>query len=487
MKKNVSLKTIKLLGVILLSLGISASLSNFYSENNVLANAYYTNNDADNYYQSIDTSLRGTALLNALQKLNNSKRKSTVGYKSMGTTVNGSFKYTDYDPNHIKYDANGQPYGDAILSFYSGKSTTNFNREHVWPNSRGGDKVEADIHMTRPTISSENGSRGNSFYVEGMRSSSEGWDPAMESFGDETYRGDAARIIFYCCVASSSLKLVDANKTATKNDTMGKLSDLLKWNNAYPVTQREKNRNEGAEYLQGNRNPFIDHPEWVNYIWGDSADIPINKIELSDSDITLKIGEEKQLSATIYPTDATDKSLVWSSTNTNVVSVQNGLLQANNEGSCVVIAKNISSNISAFCNVKVVKENDIVVEGLKLNIKEKTLQIGDELQLETIFNPENASNKNILWESSNNLIAKVSANGLVTAMGVGTAIITATSEDNEKSDICIITVKNLSSNVDSGCNGNVSIISLFVSIISITLLPILFIKRKDDRHENKNG
>ena len=51
---------------------------------------------------------------------------------------------------------------------------------------------------------------------------------------------------------------------------MGKLSDLLKWNINYPVLDREKTRNEGAEYLQGNRNPFIDHPEYACKIWGNT-------------------------------------------------------------------------------------------------------------------------------------------------------------------------------------------------------------------------
>jgi len=105
-----------------------------------------------------------------------------------------------------------------------------------------------------------------------MKSSTNGWDPAMESFGDETYRGDSARIIFYCVIADQRLSLLDVNYHATSNANpdykMGKLSDLLSWNIRYPVLQREMNRNEGAEYLQGNRNPFIDYPDYACRIWG---------------------------------------------------------------------------------------------------------------------------------------------------------------------------------------------------------------------------
>jgi len=215
------------------------------------------------YYASISNSLEGNNLLAALRSLNSSKRKRTIGYKNFGQY----YPITDGDPTN----------SNNIISFYSGTSVKfsgsfqgSVNREHVWPNSRGGNYVEADIHMPRPTITSENGSRGNSFYVEGMKSSSNGWDPAMESFGKEKYRGISARIIFYCVVASSNLSLVDTNNDSAGNNTMGKLSDLLSWNLRYGIDSTENQRNEAiaSDAIQGNRNPFIDHPEYACKIWG---------------------------------------------------------------------------------------------------------------------------------------------------------------------------------------------------------------------------
>ncbi len=224
------------------------------------------------YYASISNSLEGNDLLKALQSLNKTKKHTEVTYDGMGTTSTKAFKYTDYDPSTVQYDQNGQPYGTKIVSFYSGNTMTSFNREHVWPKSHGGNLVEDDIHMPRPTIPTENGSRGNSFYVEGKCDGTYGWDPAEEDFGDETYRGDSARIIFYCVVADSKLSLIESEYHQTSNSNrdnlMGKLSDMLKWNLQYPVLDREQRRNSGAEYLQGNRNPFIDHPEYACKIWG---------------------------------------------------------------------------------------------------------------------------------------------------------------------------------------------------------------------------
>ena len=254
----------------------SSSVESSTSEN--ISSSYTTSlpPDVDDYYASISDSLTGEALLGALRSLNKTKRKSTVGYSAMGTSPAGQFKYTDYDPSTVKYDENGQPYGTKIISFYSGNPTSNFNREHVWPKSHGGNLVESDIHMPRPTIASENGSRGNSFYVEGKCDQASGWDPAMESFGKEDYRGDSARIIFYCCIASDKLSLIEAESHTTSNSNrdnlMGKLSDMLSWNLRYAVQDREQRRNDGAEYLQGNRNPFIDHPEYACRIWGTAND-----------------------------------------------------------------------------------------------------------------------------------------------------------------------------------------------------------------------
>ena len=229
------------------------------------------------YYDSISDSLSGDQLLSALRNLNKTKKKSEVGYSSMGTSASAKFKFTDYDisdPSSLKKNADGQIYGSQIVSFYSGNTMVKYNREHVWPNTHGGDLVENDIHMTRPTIEAENSARGHSFYVEGMRSTSNaGWDPAMESFGKESYRGDAARIIFYCMIATDQLTLVDnANRSSmTNNNEMGVISDMVAWCANYPVLFREQRRNSGAEYLQGNRNPFIDHPEYACKIWGSTS------------------------------------------------------------------------------------------------------------------------------------------------------------------------------------------------------------------------
>ena len=236
----------------------------------------------DGYYSTID--INSDTLLSDLRTLNLKKRTSTISYGSL----NSYFKYTDYDPAYVQYDENNQPYANQILSFYSGKSTTSYNKEHVWPNSRGGGSkgnsgspyVENDIYMPRPTISAENSDRGNSSYVEGMCHTSNGWDPVTAFANNigvyESIRGECARIIFYCMTVNAKLRLVDDANTDFAGEggrvTMGKLSDMLRWNLENPVNEREVRRQSGGQYLQGNRNAFVDHPEYACKIWGNTND-----------------------------------------------------------------------------------------------------------------------------------------------------------------------------------------------------------------------
>jgi len=232
-----------------------------------------TSNYQGNYYDGIDSNQSGDTLKNALRSLNSSKISRLVGYSGMGTNKYGYFRYTDYDPETVQYDSNGMPYGTKLVGYYTlkssqGKISNNvnegeLNREHVWPKSHGGNLMEEDIHMPRPAFTDDNGARGNDFY--GTAAFDSGYEVP-------NYRGDAARIIFYCAMANSTLQMSDLTNHGSTNANpdymMGKLSDLLTWNLQYAPTDREERRNNGAQYLQGNRNPFIDHPEYACKIWG---------------------------------------------------------------------------------------------------------------------------------------------------------------------------------------------------------------------------
>ena len=244
----------------LLSLGL-AVFGVHFSNRSITSVKAYTNGDAATYYNGMDQYATGSTLTTALNTLNEAKRQRLISYNSL------SNYFTQTDPG---------TYSNQVTAFYSGTSARysgNMNREHVWPFSklfintgdRGQNDIEKDLHMIRPAMIDDNSGRGNAFFTE---PTGQGWDPG--SLGNASYRGDSARIIFYCCIADLNLTLVDRDYDSKDNHTMGRLSTLLKWNLEYPVLQREKTRNEAAESIQGHRNPFIDHPEYACRIWGNT-------------------------------------------------------------------------------------------------------------------------------------------------------------------------------------------------------------------------
>jgi endonuclease I len=145
-----------------------------------------------------------------------------------------------------------------------------WNREHTWAKSHGdfGDSHGAgtDGHHLRASDARENGNRGNLDFadVNGPRTKNGTfYEPPLSA------KGDVARSIFYMAVRYG----FNVNETGglgdKGNENHGKLSDLLKWNELDPVDPYEIRRNNEVYGYQNNRNPFIDHPELVKYIFGD--------------------------------------------------------------------------------------------------------------------------------------------------------------------------------------------------------------------------
>lgn len=215
---------------------------------------YVEPNYSGTYYNQISDELRGKDLLLQLDNLLDSTSHPTINFTYKGL-MSEVFPYTDGKDG-------------KLYAFYRGTlaSSGSMNREHVWPNSRGGNYIERDPHMVRPTLTSDNSGRGNAFYNE-----SGNYDPG--EFGAYQYRGICARIIFYCAVKAqeNGLNLVDKNTDSTSNKSMGKLSTLLKWNLEYDIDATEIQRNDVLyTKFKHNRNPFIDDRNYACKIWGDT-------------------------------------------------------------------------------------------------------------------------------------------------------------------------------------------------------------------------
>lgn len=170
-----------------------------------------------------------------------------------------------------------------------------------------------------------------------------------------------------------------------------------------------------------------------------AAPVAVTGVSLNKSTTSIYVGASETLTATVAPADATNKAVTWSSNNTSVASVNNGVVTGVAIGQATITAKTVDGNFTATCAVTVETAPIINVTGVTLNKTSLELQVGKNETLTATVAPSNAANKNVTWSSSNSGVASVS-NGLVTAIAAGTATITVTTEDGNKTATCSVTV-----------------------------------------------
>ncbi|WP_366944336.1 endonuclease [uncultured Aquimarina sp.] len=200
------------------------------------------------------------------------------------------------------------------LDFQSsgGSNVGKWNREHTYPRSRGGfnsieeddiaDGIDvftvtrpdslrhanSDAHGLRATDGPENSSRGNQDYGE----------YSGPSGNQGSWQGDVARSIFFLTVRYNGLDVVSGNPDNSTVGQLGDLTTLLDWHRNDPPDDFEMNRNNVIYTWQFNRNPFIDQPDLVEYIWGNNVGQPWSN--------TLSVSENIQSQFLIYPNPARD-------------------------------------------------------------------------------------------------------------------------------------------------------------------------------------
>ena len=168
----------------------------------------------------------------------------------------------------------------------------------------------------------------------------------------------------------------------------------------------------------------------------------VTGVSLSPTTLTLDVGASSTLTATITPDNASNKSINWESGNTGVATVDtSGKVTAVAQGTTTITATAADgSGKSAECSVTVKEAANVPVESVSLDKTSLGLTEGETTQLTATVEPEDASNKNVTWESSNTNVATVN-NGEVTAVSAGTATITVTTVDGGKTDTCTVTVR----------------------------------------------
>lgn len=169
--------------------------------------------------------------------------------------------------------------------------------------------------------------------------------------------------------------------------------------------------------------------------------VSVTGVTLDKSSISILVGASETLAATVSPKDAANKKVTWKSSNAAIASVDaNGKVTGVKAGEATITVTTEEGGKTATCKVTV-SDKEIKVTGVKLNKSETSLLGGGNETLTATVLPEDATNQNVTWKSDKPEIATVDANGKVTAVKVGEATITVTTEDGGKTATCKVTVK----------------------------------------------
>ena len=232
------------------------------------------------YYDSLEGK-SGAELRQALQDI--IANPSVVHAHNYGDVTNiiKACDQNPLNPNQVWLLYSEQPRSKLDFQDTGGSNIGKWNREHMYPQSRGGysggtsseaDGIEVwlptgpndiltghgDAHHIRAEDGPVNSSRNNKDYGEYLGPTG--------NVG--SWHGDVARGVFYMAVRYNGLEVVNGNPPNTTVGQLGDLALLLQWNHSDPSDDFEMNRNNYIYTWQVNRNPFIDYPDLADYIWG---------------------------------------------------------------------------------------------------------------------------------------------------------------------------------------------------------------------------
>ena len=166
----------------------------------------------------------------------------------------------------------------------------------------------------------------------------------------------------------------------------------------------------------------------------EDPEISVASVSISQSSVSIRPGGTVSLTATVNPSNATNKTVTWSSSNQSVATVSDGTVTAVGEGSAMITATAGGKSGSCSVTVKIVE-----VESVELDKAEVEIESGSTINLKATVKPADATDRIVTWESDNPGIATVDGNGKVNAIKEGVANITANA--GGKTVVCQVTVK----------------------------------------------
>ena len=249
----------------------------------------------------------------------------------------------------------------------------------------------------------------------------------MDHINDDIFVGCSALKDVYC-YAEEVPEFIGVNDPSAMNDVFA---------------------NATLHVVFGHEQAYKADAWWKRFSNVEGCDAPsddeVTSVVLNQTEVTMKPDDTIQLTATVYPANAANKKLIWTSSNDDVAMVTDeGFVLAMAEGEADITATSAeNSSIKAVCHIKVENEKEPVVTivGIKFEESSVTISMGDTKKLNVIFNPVDATNKQLEWKSTKTSVVDVDQEGNIIGVSEGKAIITAKTTDGSNLTInCVVTV-----------------------------------------------
>ena len=249
----------------------------------------------------------------------------------------------------------------------------------------------------------------------------------MDHINDDIFVGCSALKDVYC-YAEEVPEFIGVNDPSAMNDVFA---------------------NATLHVVFGHEQAYKADAWWKRFSNVEGCDAPsddeVTSVVLNQTEVTMKPDDTIQLTATVYPANAANKKLIWTSSNEDVAMVTDeGFVLAMAEGEADITATSAeNSSIKAVCHIKVENEKEPVVTivGIKFEESPVTISMGDTKKLNVIFNPVDATNKQLEWKSTKTSVVDVDQEGNIIGVSEGKAIITAKTTDGSNLTInCVVTV-----------------------------------------------
>ncbi|MFK2463825.1 Ig domain-containing protein [Bacteroides fragilis] len=170
---------------------------------------------------------------------------------------------------------------------------------------------------------------------------------------------------------------------------------------------------------------------------GDDDKPVVQSIEISKSEASVKVGEKITLTVSHSPADLPAPEYEWNSSDETIATVENGIVYGKSVGEVTISVSSFNLKLKDICKVTV---TPIEATDIKLSESEKTMTTGESFRLEYTIEPENTTNKEVEWESSDKTIATVNADGEVTAVSDGECTITVKVKGSDTYAKCVVKV-----------------------------------------------